>query len=181
MPKRQYKKLENKLNLMKLTHKPISRKDILDTIHVDERTLRTYASEGITINEVHFPITLTKLKQGVTVVSNQQDLEDQIAPEQEVFLRSSVHPIILPLNLSEVNMLTNQLLDLVERVDAEQYLAYKTLVSKIYSQLSVYGKENILNRHNLEILEEITYTPEATWLEEGKGMDYMFFYKSGEE
>ncbi|MGL5978314.1 MAG: hypothetical protein ACRCZJ_04925, partial [Erysipelotrichaceae bacterium] len=46
---------------------------------------------------------------------------------------------------------------------------------------SVYGKENILNRHNLEILEEITYTPEATWLEEGKGMDYMFFYKSGEE
>lgn len=76
-------------------------------------------------------------------------------------------------------MLTNRLLDFVEKECPEEYESYKEVVGKIYNQVSDFSKEKIKNIHNLPLVEEITYTSEVNLIEKGIDFDLLYYYKSG--
>ena len=54
---------------------------------------------------------------------------------------SSMHPLLLMLNLSEINLLTNKLMDLARDIDLEE--SYRHLIGKIVYQLSDYAIERL--------------------------------------
>jgi len=161
------KKLDKKLELIKALHKPIMKIQLMDLIasineyeDSKERTLRNYNSEGdIKIGNVIIPFKIQKIRNRRTLSNSERTSSDVKA--FDLMERSSVHPVILPLNLTEVHYLTNVILDKLGRSHPD-YEIYKGIANKIYSQLSDYGKEKINNHgHNFEKLETVTYDREC--------------------
>ena len=68
----------------------------------------------------------------VDIVSNMGELNE---------IRLSQHPIFLVLNLTEVNLLTNLLMSMVENTQFSE--SYRHLIGKIVFQLSDYAKERL--------------------------------------
>ncbi|MGL5540452.1 MAG: hypothetical protein ACRDBX_02325 [Erysipelotrichaceae bacterium] len=174
-------KLETQIQILKYAHEPRTRNEICEKFEIEDRTIRNHFNKGdIIIDNVIIPLDLTKSIKGRTVLSNDKALKNKKLGEDQFEYRASVHPIFLPLNLTEVNMLTNELLDHLKDVDEATYEAYKHLAAKIYSQLSDYGKTRIGNRHEMVTLGEIRYESEATLKSELEGFDLMYAFKSGD-
>ncbi len=171
-------KLNRKIQMIKFLHEPKTKSDCVFKLFGQseadneslERTIRNYIREGdIEIDNVIIPFRFKKIKKTRTSFSDGQESKDGYGENKEE-LKSSVHPVILPLNLTEVYMLTNGLLDILG-THHPQYEAYKEIASKIYSQLSDYGKRTIhQNIHGLKKYDKITFTSENEMIEK----NYMF-------
>lgn len=143
------KKLDKKLELIKFFHKEHTREQALELIESKgnkpdagkDRTYRNYVNEeDIKIGNVTIPFRIHENEDGYCI-SNAEDVDGNIRPN-DMLNRSSVHPVILPLNLTEVYLLTAGILDNLGR-NHYQYEAYRDIAEKIYSQLSDYGKQRI--------------------------------------
>lgn len=162
------KKLDKKIELIKALHKPINKIDLLDLIdsvnddpESKERTLRNYKEEGdIEIGKAIIPFKVHKTRDGRTL-SNSEKKKPKEVKTYDLLERSSVHPVILPLNLVEVHYLTSGILNKLG-ANHPDYEIYKGIANKIYSQLSDYGKE-IISRsgHDFEDLNKVMYTREC--------------------
>ncbi|MGN1343099.1 MAG: hypothetical protein ACI4U3_00870, partial [Traorella sp.] len=170
-------KLNTKIKLLKYLHKPRTKRECIQEVFSDsqanidslERTIRNYIREGdIEIGNVTIPFKIKKIRSTRDSFSDGEESRDGYG-EIEEKLRSSVHPIILPLNLTEVYMLTNGLLDNLGS-SHPQYKAYQEIASKIYSQLSDYGKQIInQNKHGLVNYDKVTYTNENDYVDRNYG------------
>ena len=163
-------KLNNKLKLLKLLHKPMTRKDVEDHFentnnNLSERTLREYTYEGdIEIGDVIIPFQIMQVKDSWKIYSNAY-AENGGYGDGRLGSRASVHPVILPLNLTEIYMLTNGILDYLGPTHP-QYRAYKNIANKIYPQLSDYAKSRIPNNlHGLKTSGLVEYTSESEMVE----------------
>ena len=108
---------------------------------IDERTIRNYGNDGdIVIGNVVIPFKIQENSDGRSLLNSKYSEDDIDA--NDLKLRSSVHPVVLPLNLTEVYLLTGGIFSNLGRNHPE-YDAYKSIADKIYSQLSDYGKECI--------------------------------------
>lgn len=157
--KKRVNKILQQLSILKFLHQPRTRREVCDTYDIDERTFRNYFNtyETLRIDLVEFPITLQKQKKGLEIISDGKHQEEN---QEEIEYRSSVHPIHLPLNLTEVHMLTFGLLDLVKERE-ELYDAYKNIAEKIYSQCSDYAIKRLgENTHSLQMKEKIIFESE---------------------
>ena len=148
----QKSKLENQIEIMKYCHTPRTREEVelfCSKLGITDRTLRNYQG-GIDFNDIHYPMYRR-------IVSNDQQehlsVFSSIEPDDGVVVEpagtreelnqyfSSMHPIFLMLNLSEVNLLTNKLMDLVRDNDLEE--SYRHIIGKIVYQLSDYAIERL--------------------------------------
>ena len=157
-------KLENKLKLIKKLHKPNTIKDVAADLHVDERTVRRYIAEKeIRIENVKIPFAIQKMKhyEYYSDIENNKDIADN-----KEYNKSSVHPVVLPLNLTEVYMLTNGILDILG-TRHPLYGQYKEIADKIYSQLSDYARTRIVAaKHGLEIKDVVEFISENEMIAE---------------
>lgn len=162
-------KLNNKLKLLKFLHEPKTRDECIEELfgELDEndkkakdRLIRNYMNEGdIKIDNVTIPFNI-RIKRDTRESYSDGVLSDDRYGDNREENKSSVHPVILPLNLTEVYMLTNGLLDTIGR-NHPLYQSYKELASKIYSQISPYGQRIIKQDiHGLEIYDEVKFTSE---------------------
>lgn len=122
-------------NIIKDLHEPNTKEEICEKYTINEKTFRNYFNgkdTDIEICNVNFPVNL-KRKKGHTYESSGDS-----SNEEEY--KSSMHPIFLPLNLTEVYMLTNGLLEGLDE-NSPSYDLYYDIASKIYSQLSDYAKK----------------------------------------
>ena len=142
-------KLENKIKLIKYLHKPQTISNCAEHLIVDERTVRRYIAEKeIKINNVRIPFGIQKMHH-YEYYSDAKDANGFSTNEE--YNKSSVHPIFLPLNLTEVYMLTNGILDILG-TNHPLYKHYKEIANKIYSQLSDYARTRIVAaKHGLEV------------------------------
>lgn len=164
-------KLNYKLKLIKNLHEPKTKKECINEVFGDEsmediyyetknRIIRNYINEGdIKIDNVTIPFNIKTIRETKEIYSDGVLSVDPFN-ESEIENKSTVHPIILPLNLTEVYMLTNGILDIIG-TNHQQYQSYKEIASKIYSQLSPYARKRIIQSiHGLEDYSEVEYTSE---------------------
>lgn len=157
-------KLANKLDIIKLLHNPITREECSEMLGINERTIRNYKNEGdIVIDNVVIPFKLVENSDGTSLSNSKKS--DKDINSNHLMIRSTVHPVILPLNLTEVYMLTSGILDILGS-NHHQYDAYKALSDKIYSQLSPYAKTRFNgSRHGFTQLNQVVYTSESDMAE----------------
>ena len=150
-------KIDRQIRIMKALHEPKCRKDICSDFGINDRTFRNYYNneDPIVIDNVELSFHVTEIEGSWDITMDGVNQENIKGVEDRMLLKNSVNPIVLPLNLTEIYMLTNGLLDTFEK-DSEIYNNYKYLAEKIYSQLSPYARKRIGdNRHNLQLLENV--------------------------
>lgn len=173
--------------LLKLTsflHKPRSRYEIQNEIGQKTRSVQKYINETsdegkFRILNVEFPFKVRKVKN-----RNKREVSDsssnEMMEDDNVRLRSTVNPIILPLNTTEVNALTNLIIDLTKNTDYQQI--YRKIAEKIYPQLSEYTKSRIGgNKHGLPERGIVTFDKEEGLYGDNIPQDFIYAIKSGEK
>lgn len=165
-------KFVNKIKLLKFLHDPKDRQQCVDLFNdknnqptMTERTIRNYINEGdIEIDNVIIPFQIQRIEHSQNQFSDSENTFTGYGENQEPY-RSTVHPVILPLNLTEIYMLTNGLLDIIG-TNHPQYDTYKDISSKIYLQLSDYAKRRIpATVHGLETEGKVTFISESEMIE----------------
>lgn len=156
-------KFEKKLKLLKFLHKPHTTQECAKELDVSEKTIRRYIKEGdIVIDNVIIPFDIQKMK----YYEFYSDVEhtEEFSNNKEIN-KSSVHPVLLPLNLTEVYMLTNGILDILGPRHP-LYGQYKEIANKIYSQLSDYARTRIIAaKHGLEKKDRVEFISENKMIE----------------
>ena len=173
-------KFERQIGIMKALHEPKNRTTICRDFNINDRTFRNYFNntDPIVIDNIHFTNHIHEIENSwdITMDGINHDNEEKV--ENKLLYKSSINPILLPLNMTEIYMLTNGLLDIFEK-DSEIYKNYKHLAQKIYSQLSPYALKRIGdNRHNLTKLDKIEYESELELYDKVNSSKFMYAEKS---
>ena len=126
--------LEDKIKLTKFLHNKHTRKEIEEYLSVDKRTRQRYMKEIDDNNTVSFlnteyPLYFQRKK---SIVLGDSDKRSDKAIFDDAEYQSTVHPVFLPLNLTEVYALTTHLLDIC---GDQQKDIYRGIAEMIYSQL----------------------------------------------
>jgi hypothetical protein len=149
-------KLEREIEVIKRCHTPKNITEIADELNADERIIRRIVNEYLPNFE--FPVMQIDVNKAFT--NQRQFILDS---EPTDMFRSTVHPICLALNLTEVYLLTVGLFSRIPPNDT-MYDVYVKLLSKIYTQLSDYGK-GVLDatnpEHNLSDIRYLRYENES--------------------
>lgn len=152
-------KIERQFEMAKFLHKPRTENEIKNKFDLSDSTLSHMFKENkVRFMNVEFPLFKRKISGKNEFVSDSKNAEmlDLNIPEY----KSTVHPIVLPLNLTELYALTNHLLDITKN-NPEEYKVYKEIVDKIYPQLSEYAKRQLGdNRHYLKEDGVVKFTNE---------------------
>lgn len=170
-------KLEKFLEIIKALHEPNTRENICKAFSINDRTFRNYFnnSQPMKVGKVEFSHQIRD-EEGSHDVYIEGNINRKI--ENEKLYRSTMHPILLPLNMTEVYMLTNGLLDMLDK-DSPEYENYRHLASKIYSQLSPYALKCLGdNRHFLENLDKVVYESELEMYDKNKCFGFQYAEKS---
>ncbi len=143
---------ELQFKIIKLLHKPLTREELANELGVSTDTLsKQLKVNKFVFSDVEFPIFIRKNrksnpvrrdrkgKQKVEIVSD-SDTSNEIN-DNDAFYKTTVNPIILPLNMTEVFALTNLIVEQMK--DSDYYDLYKGIADKIYPQLSEYAKTRI--------------------------------------
>lgn len=154
-------KFATQLEIIKELHEPNTRRNICNKFTITDRTFRNYynGNDAIRIGNVEFNYTIKETDNSLDVEMDGVEQEN-LGVEDLLLYKSSMHPVLLPLNMTEVYMLTNGLLDMLEK-DSVLYKNYKHLAEKIYSQLSPYALNRLGdNRHGFSKLSKVAYESE---------------------
>jgi hypothetical protein len=132
-------KRERQINLLKELHEPKSRTEIVNTYCINERTLRTDLSE---------------LEKGIEFLGSNIKI-DIDSSKGNISYKSTVHPIFLPLNLTEAYSMTVGL----KKLSRDNFYGsiLDDMADYIYSQLSDYAKESINKTLVCQDLKERIY------------------------
>ena len=117
---------ERRIRIASFLHEPKEMKEIVSHFFASDRTIRK---------------DLAALRDGITFMGQKIQIE-KVREGRKIRYKSTLHPIFLPLNLTEVYVLTVGLLNAVPR-NHPYYKLYEYLAKYIFSQLSDYGKKII--------------------------------------
>ncbi|NLZ51826.1 MAG: hypothetical protein GX892_01530 [Thermoanaerobacteraceae bacterium] len=117
---------ERRIRIACFLHEPKEMKEIVSHFFASERTIRK---------------DLAALRDGITFMGQRIQIE-KVREGRKIRYKSTLHPIFLPLNLTEVYILTVGLLSAVPE-NHPFYMFYEYLAKFIFSQLSGYGKKII--------------------------------------
>lgn len=167
-------KLEREMEIIKHCHTPKNIQEIADELAVDERIIRRYINDYLP--KFDFPVMQVDVNR-LFVNDNSRFTLDAEANDE---YKTTVHPVCLALNLTEVYLLTIGTLSRIPTDDI-MYDVYVRLLSKIFTQLSAYGKD-ILNKaepdHKLKELRHLRYESESEIFRELPGTKIAYAMKS---
>mgnify|MGYP007069931919 CR=1 FL=1 len=152
--------LEDKVKLTKYLHKKHNLQEIEEFLHVDTRTRQRYIREikednTVSFLNVKYPLYIKK--SAGRIVGDSDGSDNEIPFESEEY-KSTVHPVFLPLNMTEVYALTTHLMKISSVEDKEMY---REIAEKIYSQLSDYAIDRLGNNpYHLEKRETVEFISE---------------------
>lgn len=173
-------RITDKIELIKYLHKPHTMTQIENDNAISERTRQYWLAEDIQIGNVTIPMQLTKVETNTRGTYISDAGKENNLPSADPLYRSSTHPVILPLNLTEVYALTNHLLDKCDR-SSPDYAIYREIAEKIYSQLSDYALAQLReNRHHLEKRNTVTYISEQEFFDKHMRSEFLYCLKSGD-
>jgi len=144
--------LEKQIEVIKFMHKPRKLKDVQTKFNVDPKTLWNWFAKGqVKINNISWPMYRKSKGEGKGMA---------VADPSKEYI-STVHPIILPLNLTQVFALTTRLQEITKDIEVENKI-YREITNMIYSQLSDYAKKIVCNNDEIYFneLSEIKYKEE---------------------
>ena len=177
--------IEKQIELIKYLHEPHTQDEIEQHFKYSDRTTRNLFKDKIQFLNTKFPMFNRLVKGKHLSDSRLEDNQSSVIEGTDYKYRSTVHPIFLALNMTEVYMLTNHLLDLVAQNSYEDLPMYKQLVEKIYSQLSdptrLRINNNGGNRYHLEKRNEVNFTSEDEMFHFFKNGILLYACKSGEK
>jgi len=119
---------ERRIRIACFLHEPKEMKEIVSHFFASDRTIRK---------------DLAALRDGITFMGQKIQIE-KVREGRKIRYKSTLHPVFLPLNLTEVYVLTVGLLNAIP-ASHPFYIHYQYLANFIYSQLSDYGKQIISN------------------------------------
>ncbi|MDO4501450.1 MAG: hypothetical protein Q4B60_09315 [Erysipelotrichaceae bacterium] len=156
--------LNKQLELLKYMHEPHTTEELLEKTGYKTRQqindLFRYAEDGIKIGNVRIPFIKQACSHKKFVSVGTKEFSDERIDEDRISEKNSVHPIILPLNLTQVSLLTNHLEKLIEN-DLDRH-EYHKIIDMIDNQLSDYALKR-LNRTSDD--REVNWTKEErNWL-----------------
>ncbi|MGI6257030.1 MAG: hypothetical protein ACOYJU_03080 [Anaerovoracaceae bacterium] len=120
--------LHRQLEIAKYLHEPHSVREIAQHFGVSLDTIRD---------------DLLALMDGIRIMGSTIRINEERESGQR-FYRSTMHPVFLPLNLSEVILMTAHLLE--DTKDSPFEEVYRRMAGRIYGQLSPYGKSMVEER-----------------------------------
>lgn len=164
------KTFEKVIDLIKFTHRPRTNEEIAKRLGYDD-----YTSNRAEISKLfrgdktykflncEFPFSLIREinDDGKTIGRRSCDgydfsLQNKKKIEEAVLEVSTVNPIFLALNCTEVYLMTSRLLDILKKynISDNEFEEYKNVISKILSQLSDYTIDRISNNYENSIFDE---------------------------
>ena len=182
---------ETYFKIIKSLHEPKTRKQLEQEVGLEERELREYLNtDHFEFCGVEFPINIRinkasnkakrdrRGRQPDIIVSDSDSSEDLI--DNDPYHRSTVNPIVLPLNMTEAYALTNLLVDLTRHTDYGEI--YENIANKIYPQLTDYAKSRIgKNIYGLQENGLVQFTSEEGLFKKTMPKAIMYALKSGRE
>lgn len=161
---------ERRLRVACFLHEPKSREEIIARFFQSERTIRD---------------DLKALREGFTFMGHWIQIEE-VREKGKIWYVSTMHPVFLPLNLTEVYALTAGLLAALP-AESPMYEMYQYLAESIYSQLSDYGKSVIARSAEksgvsmpLDVASRRGYCDERILIRRREGA-LMYMFKRGED
>lgn len=164
---------ERRIEIIKLLHgKKMRTGELADYFGVDERTIRT---------------DIDSLRMGMEVLGVKIKIESKHEGSQKHYYISTVHPIMLALNLSELFALLKLLENASSKNGGE---VYKNIFQGIYSQMTDYAESRIAglleNKYDkteiINTLEEDAFRHKdyklIYWLKSGKFIDISYLGKN---
>lgn len=171
--------LELELELLKYMHEPRTTKQLLDftgfATNQQINDLFRYAKDGIKLNNVCIPFNKVRYSHntfGSSGLSPYNQDNDGVKDSKLIEDRNTVHPVILPLNMTQVYLLTDHLAKITENLkEADEY---KKIANMIKAQLSDYALSR-LQKSDESLPQEIT------WQKEKENFLYLIKYLSCED
>lgn len=117
---------ERQLEIAKFLHEPKSPSEIQEKFDIDERTMRK---------------DLQELEEGITVLGSTIKIEKD-KKGRKYYYKTTLHPVFLPLNLTEVYAMTVYLDKVVARNDVNATLL-QNIAQRIKNQLSDYAYDKL--------------------------------------
>lgn len=135
-----YDTIDRQLEIAKFLHNNPTKADILDKFGISDRTLDN---------------DLDALRQGITLQKNTVKL-NLSENNRHFHCESTVHPIFLPLNLTEVFALTKTLPTILKKSNrnTEEYELILEIIERIKHQLSDYALEKLFNQEEVRNLKQ---------------------------
>jgi len=165
---------ERQIDLLKILNSSKSKREIMDYYAISRKPLEK---------------DINKLIDGTKILGQNVKINDIKREAGEIHYESSVHPIFLPLNLTEVYSMT-VLLKILAKENAVYSETLNNLANKTYSQLSDYAKEKIdrkADHEGVRFPKEIDLekyrknTDEKRYMESNLENKIMHIWKSGEK
>jgi len=166
-PTQEEARLLRRLAILKLLQrKPMRTGEVADHFDVDDRTIRT---------------DMDALRNGIDILGVKVKIDSKAQGGQKHSYKSTVHPIFLALNLSEVLALLNLLEDASQGKFSGN--VYKRICNAVYAQLTEYARERLQGKLEKiydgaevqNLLEEDTL---KKWVEYEQHA-YAYLFKSG--
>ncbi|MDR1396208.1 MAG: hypothetical protein LBJ14_00510 [Desulfarculales bacterium] len=160
------RKLERRLEILKLLHgKEMKTSEIAEYFEFDDdRTIRT---------------DLQALRTGMTVLGTKIQIEEQRRGHANLSYKSTIHPIFLALNLSELFALLKLLEEASEGLHHE---VYGRLLDCIRSQITPYAEKRLAGKlkpgHRMVVIRNL---PEEEAFQKSNDYKLIFWEKSGNE
>ena len=161
-----YDTLERRIEIAKFLHQPKTLREIEEQFHISRRTRET---------------DMEALQEGIEVFGARIQVRE-IREQREVRYKATVHPVFLPLNLTQVNTLINYL-DEISPDDARAKAIYD-ISDRIKNQLSDYAKSkleiDVKSKTNdyLDDEEMANYDPFPYLFKSGAWFDFAYEVKS---
>lgn len=153
---------ERQLEIAKFLHNPHSPKEIQEKFDIDERTARN---------------DLQELEDGITVLGSTIKIEKE-KKGRSYFYKNTLHPIFLPLNLTEVYALTVYLDRVIDSSDPNAHMI-RNISERIKMQLSDYAYEKLFSDKERPGFEN-QYLNDENLARQREGI-YMYLMKSGQK
>lgn len=183
--KRRIETLETQLELIKFMHEPRTNQELANFIgqptvqQVNDLFRNGLENKGeIEINNVVIPINKVRYSENTFCSSGISHYERDIAVEdkEKIESRYTVHPVILPLNMTQVYILTTYILEHIE--DKTIKREYRKIVDMIIPQLSDYalkrlGKTLETPKKHPQKSDVKTRKNKVEWCEEIDGYGYI--------
>lgn len=135
---KEFSREEKRIEIVKYLQEPHTRTEVTEHFDIDPKSLYNYFVDdnSIDILDMHIPIYFEKHKyHKITIEGSKEG-------------KSTIHPINLALNLTEINLLVDGMLKILNSTSIE-YRVYKNIAERIYAQLTPYAKSVIGNEHVL--------------------------------
>ena len=154
---------ERRIEILKLLQeKEMSIGELAEAFNVEDRTMRT---------------DIDALRQGIDLFGVKFRIESKHQGKQKHYYKSTLHPIILGLNLSELFALLKVL---EEKSNSYTGDVYKNIFQSIYSQISPYAEGIIKNKLEGKYeRKEITALLEEEAFKQSKDYKLIYWEKSG--